>query len=166
VKNQGLKDTVSIDVQGFFYNNNNFIPKKIVFEKNPNLNNFFLIEPPYDFTLLNTKYRKTAICLTNTHYNIFWNNGKNSFPKTRKYLRTITSRKQIICKGVEKKRFLQKFFRSRQLINIEEMGCLPLNRFKGNQFPYCETHLKGGVCALNNAYIILTFLKSSSKTIK
>jgi len=40
-----LKDTVSIDVQIFFYNNNNFIPKKIgtVFEKDPNLNNCFLV---------------------------------------------------------------------------------------------------------------------------
>jgi len=36
------------------------------------------------------------------------------------------------------------------------MGCPSLNRFKGNRFPYCETHLKDGVCALNNAYIILT----------
>jgi len=59
-----LKDSVSIDVQGFFDNNNNFILKEIgiVFEKDPNLNNSFLIEPPYDFTLLN---RKTAIWLTN-----------------------------------------------------------------------------------------------------
>jgi len=40
----------------------------------------------------------------------------------------------------------------------EEMGCPSLNRFKGNRFPYCETHFKGGVCALNNANIILTFL--------
>jgi len=163
-----LKDTVSIDVQGFFDNNNNFILKEIgiVFEKDPNLNNSFLIEPPYDFTLLNTKSRKTAIWLTNTHHKIFWNDGENSFPQTRKYLRTITSGKQIICKGVEKKRFLQTFFGSRQLINVEEMGCPSLNRFKGNRFPYCETHLKGGVCALNNAYIILTFFKSSFKTIK
>jgi len=55
-----LIDTVSIDVQGLFDNNNNFILKKIniVFEKYPNLNNSFLIEPPYDFSLLNTKYRK------------------------------------------------------------------------------------------------------------
>jgi len=52
-----LKDTVSIDVQGFFDNNNNIILKEIgiVFEKDQNLNNSFLIEPPYDFTLLNTK---------------------------------------------------------------------------------------------------------------
>jgi len=57
-----FKDTVSIDVQDFFDNNNNFILKKIgiVFEKDPNLNNRFLIEPPYDFTFLNTKSRKTA----------------------------------------------------------------------------------------------------------
>jgi len=106
--------------------------------------------------MLNTKSRKTAIWLTNTHHKIFWNDGENSFPQARKYLRTITSRKQIICKGVEKKRFLQKYFGSRQLINIEKMGCPSLNRFKGNRFPYCETHLKDGVCALNNAYIILT----------
>jgi len=46
------------------------------------------------------------------------------------------------------------FFGSRQLIIIEEMGCPSLNRFKGNRFTYCETHLKGGDCALNNAYII------------
>jgi len=83
------------------------------------LNNSFLIEPPYDFTLLITKFRKTATWLTNTHHKIFWNNGENSFPQTRKYLRTVTSGKQIIYKGVEKKRFLQKFFRSRQLINVE-----------------------------------------------
>jgi len=52
-----LKDTVSIDVQGFFDTNNNFILKQIliVFEKDPNLSNSFLIEPPYDFTLVNTK---------------------------------------------------------------------------------------------------------------
>jgi len=124
-----LKDTVSIYVQGFFDNNNNFILKEIgiVFEKDPNLNNSLLIEPPYYFKfddmILNTKSRKTAIWLTNTHNKIFWNDGENSFPQTRKYLRTITSGKQIICNGVEKKRFLQKFFGSRQLINIEEMGC-------------------------------------------
>jgi len=49
-----LKDTVSIDVKGFFDNNNNFFLKEIgiVFEKDPNLNNSFLIEPPYDFTFL------------------------------------------------------------------------------------------------------------------
>jgi len=70
-----LKDTVSIDVQGFFDNNNNFILKEIgiVFVKDPNLNNSFLIVPPYDFTLLNAKSRKTAISLTKTHHKIFWN---------------------------------------------------------------------------------------------
>jgi len=37
------KDNVSLDVQGFFYNNNNFILKesRIVFDKDPNLNNSF-----------------------------------------------------------------------------------------------------------------------------
>jgi len=86
-----LKDTVSIDVQGFFDNNNNFILKEIgtVFEKEPNMNNSFLM--PCDFTLLNT------------HQNIFWNDEENSFLQTRKCLRTITIGKQIICKGVEKK---------------------------------------------------------------
>jgi len=65
-----LKDTVSIAVQGFFDNNNNFSLKEIgiVFEKDPNLNNSFSIEPPYDFTLLNTKSRRTAIWLANTHH--------------------------------------------------------------------------------------------------
>jgi len=54
-----LKDTVSIDVQGFFDNSNNFILKEIgiLFEKDPNLNNSFLIELPFDFTLINTKSR-------------------------------------------------------------------------------------------------------------
>jgi len=51
-----LKDTISIDVQGFIDNNNKFILKEIknLFEKDPNLNNSILIEPPYDLTLLNT----------------------------------------------------------------------------------------------------------------
>jgi len=90
-----LQYTVSIDVQGFFDNNNNFILKEIgiIFEKDPNLINSFLMEPPYDFTLLNTKPQKTAIWLTNPHHKILWNDGKNSFPQTRKYLRTITSEK-------------------------------------------------------------------------
>jgi len=75
-----LKDTVSIDVQGFFDNKNNFILKEIgiVFEKDPNLNNSFLIEPPYDFTLINTKSRKTAIRLANTHHKIFWSDGERT----------------------------------------------------------------------------------------
>jgi len=81
-----------------------------------------VIQPPYDFTFLNTKSRKTAIWLTNTLHQIFWNDGENSFSQTRKYLRTITSGKQIICKGMENKWFLQTFFGSRQLNNIGEMG--------------------------------------------
>jgi len=99
--------TVSINVQGFFDNNNNCILKEIgtVFQKDPN----FLIEPPYDFTLLNKIPRKTAIWLSNTHHNIFWNDGENSFPQTRKYLRTIKNEKQIIRKEVEKKRILKTF---------------------------------------------------------
>jgi len=42
-----LKDTVSVDVQGFFDNNNNFILKEIgiVFKKDPNLDDFFFLEP-------------------------------------------------------------------------------------------------------------------------
>jgi len=106
-----LKDTDSIDVQGFFDNNNNFILKEIgiVFEKDPYLNKSFLIEPPHDFTLLNTKFRKTAIWLANTQHLIFWNDGENSFPQTSKYLRTITSGNQIICKGVEKNDFYRSF---------------------------------------------------------
>jgi len=138
-----------IDVQGFFDNYNIFILKEIgiVFEKVPNLNKSFLIEPPYDFTFLNTKSRKTAIWLTNTHHQIFWNDGENSFPQTRKYLRTITSGKQ--------KMISPDVFDNCQLNNIGEMGRPPLNRFKGNRFPYCDTYLKSGVCTLNNAYIIL-----------
>jgi len=79
-----LKVTVLIDFQGFFDINNIFILKEIgiVLEKYPNLNKSFLIEPAYDITLLNTKSRKTAIWLTNTHHNIFWNDGENRFPQT------------------------------------------------------------------------------------
>jgi len=42
-----LKDTVSVDVQGFFDNNNNFILKEIgiVFKKDLNLDDFFFLEP-------------------------------------------------------------------------------------------------------------------------
>jgi len=73
-----LKDTVSIDVQGFFDNNNNFILKEIgiVLEKGSNLNNSCLIESPYDFSLLSINSRKTAIWVTNTQNKIFWNDGK------------------------------------------------------------------------------------------
>jgi len=55
-----LKDTVSINVQGFFDNNKNFILKEIaiLFEKEPNLNNSYLIEPPYDFILIKYKISK------------------------------------------------------------------------------------------------------------
>jgi len=62
-----LKDTDSIDDQGFFDNNNNIIVEEIgiVFEKGPILNNTFTMEPPCYFTLLNTKSRNTTIRLTN-----------------------------------------------------------------------------------------------------
>lgn len=67
-----MKDIVSVDVLGFFDNITNFILKeiRIVFKQDPNLNNSFVMEPPYDFTLLNTKSRKTAIWLSNKHHNI------------------------------------------------------------------------------------------------
>jgi len=44
------------------------------------------------------------------------------------------------------------------------MGCPSLNRFKGNRFPYCETHFKGGVCALNTAHTFFDiFIKVAPK---
>jgi len=95
---------------------NNFILKEIgiVFEKDPKLNNSCLIEPHYDFILLNTKSRKTAIWLTDTHHNIFWNDGENSFPQTRKYLRTITS-----CLFDNGERVLEYYLDNTQRPNLE-----------------------------------------------
>jgi len=59
-------------------------------------------------------------------------------------------------KNLEKKQFLETFFFwNRQLINIEEMCCLLLNRIRGTRFQYCETHLKNAVCALNYAHIYI-----------
>jgi len=95
----------------------------------------------------------TAILLTNTHHIIFWDDGENSFPQTRKYQKQ--AEKKLFVKVWKRNDFYRRFLGG--VINIEEMGCLSLYRLKGTRFPYCETHLKGGVCALNNAYVILTF---------
>jgi len=65
---------------------------------------------------------------TSQHFLKRWN--ENRFPQTRKNLKTITNENKIISKGEEKKRFLQTFIGSRYLINIEEMDCPSLNRFK------------------------------------
>jgi len=83
---------------------------------------------------------------------------KTVFHKLESIKRQLQAENKLFVKVWKRNDFYRRFLGVvSQLINIDEMGCPPLNRFKGNRFPYCETHLKGGVCALNNTYIILTF---------
>jgi len=69
-----LKDTVPIEIQSFFDYNNNLILKEmgIVSEKDQDLNKSVLREPPYDFTLLNTKFRNMVNQFPSQHFLERW----------------------------------------------------------------------------------------------
>jgi len=59
--------------------------------------------------------------------------------------------------------FYRLFFGSRQLINVEEVGCPTLNKLKGNRFFYYETHLKAGFWLLAMHTLFWHFLKVAPK---
>lgn len=158
------EDTAAIDIQGFIGNNNKFILKEIgvVFKKDTKLDSHFIIHSPYDFTELNKKSRKTAAWLTKQHHKIYWNDGITFFKEAQMYLREIIRNREIICKGHEKRLFLNKFLKIKNILNVEEIGCPTLKTLDGNQFPYCSLHVQEGVCALNNAHKILNFYVSEN----
>jgi len=73
------------------------------------------------------------------------------------YLREIIGKKEIICKGYQKRLLLQKFLKIDDVTNIDEIGCPSLKIMDWNHFPYCSLYARDGVFSLNNADKILNF---------
>jgi len=94
-----LKDTVPIEIQSFFDYNNNLILKEmgIVSEKDQDLNKSVLREPPYDFTLLNTKFRNMVNQFPSQHFLERWRKQFSTNSKVSKDNHKRKTNYYLIC---------------------------------------------------------------------
>lgn len=117
-----------VDIQGFRGNDESFIIKEIAYYKSGVLFTY-LFAPPYNYTLLENKFRKQAAWLFLNHHKLRWNEGYISYSCVKdiiyKELAIKNSKNNIIyVKGDEKVKWLQEYC-DVPSVNIESLRNCP-----------------------------------------
>lgn len=131
-------ETTFVDIQGFRGNDNSFIIKEIAFYKSGVLFTY-LFAPPYNYTLLEKKFRKQAVWLFLNHHNLRWNEGYISYSSVKDiiYKELIiknTNNTIIYVKGDEKVKWLQEYC-DVPSVNIDSLRICRLNLNSMENFP-------------------------------
>lgn len=160
-----MDDAVLIDVQGFKVDKNKFILKEIcIHSVENNFKYHKLIKSPFKFEKLKKVEKNTIQWLTKNYHGIQWDSGNITFTQFMDDMKTVLKDKIIICKGLEKMKWLKCFFERisiQEIINCEDLDC----NIKWNKnceiseyFDSCEYHKNikksSFVCALKNVMLL------------
>ena len=142
-------NTAIVDFQAFYNNKNDYIVKELAVLNCKNgetiLHIFF--KAPFPFEFLTEKYRRTNnYCSYNLH-GIFWTYGNEPYCNLQKMMdKCLIGYNSIICKGVEKCRFLEKYTQL-HVLEYDEISTRPLGN--ENDIFHCKSHI--GKSALSKA---------------
>lgn len=116
-----------IDIQGFKIGYNKFILKEVyvnIIEEN--FNYHALINSPLPFNKLIETEKQQVQWLTYNYHGIPWESGNIPLTQFKRDMKDVLKDKTIICKGIEKLKWLQSFFVKisiKEYINCENLGC-------------------------------------------
>lgn len=150
-----------IDIQGFKDVYNRFILKEVcVHTVDEKINYHAIIGSPFPFNKLIKCEKRQIQWLTRKYHGIHWNDGSISITQFKNDMKAVLKEKIIICKGVEKVKWLQIFLNNisiNQYINCEDLDCnfnLCKNFEICEHFDVCDYHKNMNnanfVCAVKN----------------
>lgn len=150
-----MNSTIFVDVQGFKDCFNKFIIKEFALSTEE-FTQVFLIKPPYAYTTLSTKEKKTVRYLEQQR-GITWSEGHIDYREFKRIITPIMANKTIVMKGLEKQNWIKELCDNCVLVDIEDRGSpnfLTLYKiYCKNECNFnCFSHKK--ICALKNVICI------------
>lgn len=156
-----MSEICFVDIQGFKLNNKFILKEFYVLTDCKNISYHAIVDSPHPFYVLNRIHRCQVNWLTNFHHGIKWDAGDISFTQFLYDIKLLLMGKTIICKGVEKTKWIQdicSYIPIENFINCEDLNCNMRLRetFKDiDCINFCENHTGKKnkvdyVCAVNN----------------
>lgn len=161
-----------IDIQGFRGENNEFIAKEVaVLYDDCDDYQLFLIKPPYKKETLSFKVQRNINWLTKYYHGLSWTSGTISLKSLKKILISNLHGRDILVKGEEKKKYLEKLLYKKNqrlythISNLEEEedflfpSLKTLKKNKNLNQHNCQHHNVNSRknCALENVFILKNF---------
>lgn len=128
-----------VDVQGFKKPINEFVFKELAVTslEDDAIPSVYLFEPPFVWSSLPAKYKSENLWLKHNYLGISWNDGNVPYYEFEEILYNIgRCASKIHVKGLEKKRWLQKYMNN--VYNIEDLGCPKLQKLE--RYLFCNNH--------------------------
>jgi len=145
-----MKDFIIIDIQGFQFKNNEYIPKELAFYDSEHRIGHYIFESPYHESVLSSKNRRTANWLIKYHHGIDWNDEFVQGSKFGKIISFLTNTvKFVYVKGSMKADILKGTTNATVIDMSDEGGKLM------KTFPMCGYHKRGSncyMCSLSNVF--------------
>ena len=151
-----------VDVQGFQYKDSDFICKELtllpVESCSSEIHIFFKF--CIKFEHLEKLLQRQANYLTSHVHGLIWEKNKNDEEEytnlSSLLLQSgIHKKSQIIVKGLQKKRWLEKILPDFSIMNVEDIGCPSLFSLKKENKYHCGKHINNNLsCAYQNAHLI------------
>lgn len=156
-------DTIIVDVQGFRDSQNQFIIKELAI-LSPEHTQAFLIKPPYSYNSLSNE-EKRQVRWIEKNRGIFWSEGFVDYREFKRIIIPYLNDKKILCKGLEKTKWIKELCDNCKIIDIGERGCpnfLTLFRDFENVINSlaCVYHSKQ--CALKNVICIKKWMDENN----
>ena len=157
-----------VDVQGFKKPHNKFVFKELAVTTlgDDSQLSVFLFEPPFAWGSLPAKYKSENLWLERNYHGISWNSGEIPYYEFEETLRNILQdASKIHVKGLEKQRWLQKYFSN--VYNIEDLGCPSLQKLYAylpcDNHDCWESHVSP-CCAAKNVVALNNWLSELNKS--
>lgn len=156
-----MSEICFIDVQGFKLNNKFILKEFYLHTHCTNISYHAIVDSPCPFYELNGIHRRQVNWLTDCYHGIKWDVGDISFTQFLRDIKLLLIGKTILCKGVEKAKWIRdicKYIPVENFINCEDLDCNMRLRetFKDiDCIKFCERHTgkknkSDYVCAVNN----------------
>lgn len=159
--------SVIVDLQGFkLHNNNTFICKEIAVVDIESCElRFETFRPPFPWTDLDEKSKKSARWLTKNHHNLEWCSGNIPYINFEVVIQGLLDTDEIekvYVKGEEKKRWLE-CISHKKIINLEQFNCPSLKELHTPlQTEFCNLHINN--CAVRNVNTLRKWFKNKFNT--
>lgn len=138
-----------LDFQGFKDNNNQFVIKELALvSMDGRCMQHWLVRSPFQFNNLDPKYKRQSNWNTANYHGISWDHGDITIQDLHRHLAPMLDGSVVYVKGLEKCKYIQEFFGSCYVFDLEDYPSLRKLEDAGI---YCFYHKNANFCcSLNN----------------
>jgi hypothetical protein len=145
-------ERIFVDIEGLKDRQNKMLIKELAICKADGSFGSWILSAPYPFSYLPFQIRKQNKWITRNLHSIDWNDGLMPYRKMPQIFDTYIGKGMLVyVKGKEKGKLLEKKLPGRFVLDLEDIGCPPVDKISCSSFTTtirCLHQHKNNRCAL------------------